>query len=89
MDIRGGYKAVDEAAEERIPGGRRGGSDWQNDEMAAEGGDELLPTARRKGHWEVVERDNWTKRRMQNARGVGKKRKRQIISSSSVRILKR
>ena len=43
-----------ETAEEEVFGGRRGRCHWQGDGMAAEGGNELMPTARRKGHREVV-----------------------------------
>ena len=34
----GGYPAVGETAKEEVFGGRRGSSNWQGDEMAAEGG---------------------------------------------------
>ena len=49
----GGYKAVGEAEEEEKCGGRRGYK--EGDGMAVEGSNKLLPTARRKGHREVVE----------------------------------
>ena len=67
-----GYKAVDKAAEERILGGRRGGSYWQSDGMAAESGNKLLPTAQR-GRW-------WGKKmKMIDARIVWRKNRRRIM----------
>ena len=44
----GGIPTVGKAAEEGLFGERGGCSYWQSDGMAAEGGNELLSTARRK-----------------------------------------
>ena len=54
--------------------------------MAPEGGNQLLPVVRRKGigRWWNEKKDE---RKMQNAQGVGKRRRRRIISCSNVGIL--
>ena len=59
MDVWGGYRAVGQAAEEEVSGEGRTwrrweGSDRESNEVEAEGSNKLLPTARRKGHREVV-----------------------------------
>ena len=56
----GGNKAVGEAEEEGKCGGRRRYK--ENDGMQTEGSNQLLPAARRKGHWEMVGKEDWTDR---------------------------
>ena len=50
------HPAVGQAAEEGVPGGgwKLGRGYWQGDEMASEDCIQLLSTASRKGHREVV-----------------------------------
>ena len=51
---RGGDPTVDKAAEKGLFGGKRGCSYRQSNGLAAEGGNELLPSARRKRYSGVV-----------------------------------
>ena len=62
-DVLGGYTTMGKTAEEKVFGGRRGSGGWQNYGMTAESSNKLLPTAGRKGHWEVVGKEDRTSRR--------------------------
>ena len=59
-DLRGGDPAVGEAEEEGECGRWGGSGNRQGNGMAAGGGYKLLLSARRKGHWGVVECEDRT-----------------------------